>query len=95
MQLDVKMHAGGWIQQVTARVGAMICWIQPPVSPKQVVEFTCVSISEVDQSISKPRVHHSLRTQQVGYANFGSASSVFVSVFVLVLVCNKWSVPET
>ena len=50
------MHAGCWIQQVTTRVGAVTCWIQQPVSPKQVVGFSCLFNSEVDQLISKARV---------------------------------------
>ena len=45
------MHVGCWIQQVTTRVGAVTCWIQQPVSPKQVVGFSCVLNSEVDRSI--------------------------------------------
>ena len=47
------MDAHWWIQQVTTRVGAVTCWIQQPVSPKQVVGFTCVFNSEVDQFIRK------------------------------------------
>ena len=49
VQVDGKMHAGCWIQQVTTRVGAVTCWIQQPVSPKQVVGFTCVFNSEIEQ----------------------------------------------
>ena len=47
------MHVHWWIQQVTTRVGAVTCWIQQSVSPKQVVGFTCVFNSEVDQLKSK------------------------------------------
>ena len=49
VRLECKMDAHWWIQQVTTRVGAVTCWIQQPVSPKQVVGFTCVFNSEVDQ----------------------------------------------
>ena len=47
------MHVDCWIQQVTTRVGAVTCWTQQPVSPKQVVGFTCVFNSEVDKLIRK------------------------------------------
>ena len=47
------MHVDCWIQQVTTRVGAVTCWIQQSVSPKQVVGFSCLLNSEVDQLISK------------------------------------------
>ena len=47
------MHVDCWIQQVTTRVGAVTCWIQQSVSPKQVVGFSCLFNSEVDQLISK------------------------------------------
>ena len=47
------MHTDCWIQQVTTRVGAVTCWIQQSVSPKQVVGFTCVFNSEIDQLIRK------------------------------------------
>ena len=47
VQLGGKMHVECWIQQVTTRVGAVTCWIQQPVSPKQVVGFTCVFNSKV------------------------------------------------
>ena len=47
------MHVDCWIQQVTTRVGAVTCWIQQSVSPKQVVGFSCLFNSEVDQFISK------------------------------------------
>ena len=50
------MDAYWWIQQVTTRVGAGTCWIQQPVSPKQVVGFNCVFNSEVDQRIRKSLV---------------------------------------
>ena len=53
MQVDGKMHVDCWIQQVTTRVGAVTCWIQQSVSPKQVVGFSCLFNSEVDQLISK------------------------------------------
>ena len=56
MQVDGKMHVDCWIQQVTTRVGAVTCWIQQSVSPKQVVGFSCLFNSEVDQLISKFRV---------------------------------------
>ena len=46
------MHVDCWIQQVTTRVGAVTCWIQQPVSPKQVVGFSCLPNSEVDQLIT-------------------------------------------
>ena len=48
---------GCWIQQVTTRVGAVTCWIQQPVSPKQVVGFSCVFNSEVDQLIRESLVY--------------------------------------
>ena len=47
------MHVDCWIQQVTTRVGAVTCWIQQSVSPKQDVGFSCLFNSEVDQLISK------------------------------------------
>ena len=47
------MHVDCWIQQVTTRVGAVTCWIQQSVSPKQVVGFTCAFSSEIDQLIRK------------------------------------------
>ena len=47
------MHVDCWIQQVTTRVGAVTCWIQQSVSPKQVVGFSCLFNSEVDQLINK------------------------------------------
>ena len=50
------MHVDCWIQQVTTRVGAVTCWIQQSVSPKQVVGFSCLFNSEVDQLISKSLV---------------------------------------
>ena len=53
VQVEGKMHVHWWIQQVTTRVGAVTCWIQQPVSPKQVVGFTCVFNSEVDQLVMK------------------------------------------
>ena len=53
MQVDGKMHVDCWIQQVTTRVGGVTCWIQQSVSPKQVVGFSCLFNSEVDQLISK------------------------------------------
>ena len=53
IQVQGKMQVGCWIQQVTTRIGTVTCWIQQPVSPKQVVGFTCVVNSEVDQSIRK------------------------------------------
>ena len=53
VRLERKMHTDGWIQQVTTRVGAVTCWIQQSVSPKQVVGFTCVFNSEIDQLIWK------------------------------------------
>ena len=53
VQVDCEMHVHWWIQQVTTRVGAVTCWIQQPVPPKQVVGFTCVLNSEVDQLIRK------------------------------------------
>ena len=53
VQLECKMHVHWGIQQVTTRVGAVTCWIQQPVSPKQVVGFSCVFNSEVDQLIRK------------------------------------------
>ena len=54
--LECKMHTDCWIQQVTTRVGAVTCWIQQSVSPKQVVGFTCVFNSEIDQLIRKSSV---------------------------------------
>ena len=53
VQVDGKMHVDFWIQQVTTRVGGVTCWIQPSLSPKQVVGFSCLFNSEVDQLISK------------------------------------------
>ena len=50
------MHVDCWIQQVTTRVGAVTCWIQQSVSPKQVVGFSCLFNKEVDQLISKAEV---------------------------------------
>ena len=47
------MHVDCWIQQVTTRVGAVTCWIQQSLSPKQVVGFSCLFNSEVDQFINK------------------------------------------
>ena len=41
-QLECKMDAHWWIQQVTTRVGAVTSWIHQPASPKQVLGFTCV-----------------------------------------------------
>ena len=52
------MHTDYWIQQVTTRVGAVTYWIQQSVSPKQVVEFTCVFNSEIDHLIKKSSVFH-------------------------------------
>ena len=56
-RLDCKLHTDCWIQQVTARVGAVSCWIQQFVLPKQVVGFTCVFNSEVDQLMRKSIVN--------------------------------------
>ena len=42
-----------WIQQVTTNTLVVTCWNQQSVSPKQVVEFTCVFNSEIDQLIHK------------------------------------------
>ena len=42
-----------WIQQVTAPTLVVACWIQQSVSPEQVVGFTCVFNSEIDQLIWK------------------------------------------
>ena len=53
------MYVDCWIQQVTTRVGAVTCWIQQSVSPKQVVGFSCLFNSEVDQLINKFRVRTS------------------------------------
>ena len=50
------MHTDCWIQQVTTRVGAVTCWIQQSVSPKQLVGFTCVFNYEIDQLIRKALV---------------------------------------
>ena len=57
MQVDGKMHVDCWIQEGTTRVGAVTCWIQQSVSPKQVVGFSCLLNKEVAQLISKFRVH--------------------------------------
>ena len=38
----------------------MTCWIQQPVSPKQVVGLTCGYRSEVDQSVRKLLVNRSV-----------------------------------
>ena len=46
-----------WIQQVTTRVGAVTCWIQQRVSPKQVVGFTCVINSAIDEFTWKSPIH--------------------------------------
>ena len=56
VQVEGKMHVHWWIQQVTTRVGAVTCWIQQPVSPKQVVGFSCAFNSEVDELIRKSLV---------------------------------------
>ena len=61
VRLECKMHTDCWIQQVTTRVGAVTCWIQQPVSPKQVVGFTCVLNSEIDQLIRNSSVRLPLR----------------------------------
>ena len=53
VQVEGKMHVGCWIQQVTTRVGAVTCWMQQTVPPKQVIRFTCVFHSEVDQLTRK------------------------------------------
>ena len=53
VQLGGKMHVDCWIQQIATRVGAVTCWIQQSVSPKQVAGFSCLFNSEVDQLISK------------------------------------------
>ena len=42
VQVEGKMDAHWWIQQVTTRVSAVTCWIQQPVSPKHVVGFACL-----------------------------------------------------
>ncbi len=65
--LEFKMDAQLWIQQVTTRVGAVTCWIQQPVSPKQVVRFTCVFNSEVDQLMRKFTVASLLCAFQEGH----------------------------
>ena len=71
VRLECKMHVGCWIQQVTTRVGAVTCWIQQSVSPKQVVGFTCVFNSEIDQikkssvPASRGRVSHDGKTDHV------------------------------
>ena len=76
VQVDDKMHVECWIQQVTTRVGAVTCWIQQSVSLKQVVGFSCLFNSEVDQLISKVIVHcpearrrKERRSEAVGYDN--------------------------
>ena len=56
VRLELKMHTDRWIQQVTTRVGAVTCWIQQSVSTKQVVGFSFVFISEIDQLIRKALV---------------------------------------
>ena len=53
VQVEGKMHVGCWIQQFTTRVGTVTCQIQQPVSRKQVVGFSCVLNSEVDQLVRK------------------------------------------
>ena len=53
VQVEGKMHTDCWIQQVNARVGVVTCWNQQYVSPKQVVGFTCVFNSEIDQLVRK------------------------------------------
>ena len=50
------------------RVGAVTCWIQQSVSPKQVVGFSCLFNSEVDQLISKVIVCESSRNEAEGVA---------------------------
>ena len=72
VQAEGKMHVGCWIQQVTTRVGAVTCWIQQPVSPKQVVGFSCKFNSEVDQSTRRFIVHACVLNES-NHAN-GSAS---------------------
>ena len=42
------MHVGCWIQQVTAIVGAVTCWIQQPVYFKYAVGFSSALNSEVE-----------------------------------------------
>ena len=61
-QVEGKMHTDCWIQQVTTRVGAVSCWIQQSVSPRQVVGFTCVFNSEIDQLIRKSSVQGACST---------------------------------
>ena len=56
VQVEGKMHTDCCIQQVTTRVGAVTCWIQQSVSPKQLVGFTCVFNSEIDQFVRKSSV---------------------------------------
>ena len=53
-----------WIQQFTTPTLVVTCWIQQSVSPKQVVGFTCVFNSEVDQLIRKFIIHISHRAVQ-------------------------------
>ena len=60
VQVDGKMHVGCWIQQVTATVGAVTCWIQQPVYFKYVVGFSNAFNSEVDELISKSIVRFCL-----------------------------------
>ena len=58
VQLECKTHEVCWIRQVTTRVGAVTCWIQQSVSPKQVVGFTCVFNSEIDEFMRKSLVRN-------------------------------------
>ena len=64
VQVEGKMHTECWIQQVTTRVGAVTCWIQQSVSPKQVVGFTFVFNSEIDQLTRKSSVQRFAHAQE-------------------------------
>ena len=73
------MHVDCWIQQVTTRVGAVTCWIQQSVSPKQVVGFSCLFNSEVDQLISKVIVGGFIDRSGTGFISASSRSKLRLS----------------
>ena len=77
------MHVDWWIQQVTTKIGAVTCWIQQRVSPKQVVGFGCVFDSGVDQLIRKfivddlkQLVHHTVKAAKVGELDARSLANI-------------------
>ena len=56
VRLEWELHVGCWTHRFITRDGAVTCWIQQPVSPKQVVGISCEFHSEVDQLMSKVKV---------------------------------------